>query len=45
MTLTTGGVWQFFKLQETTVTIDLSEYSLPSTQAIFAGVLQMASQE
>jgi hypothetical protein len=41
--VTTGSVWRFLKLQETTVAIDLNEYALPPITPIFNRLLQMAS--
>jgi hypothetical protein len=41
--VTTGSVWRFLKLQDTTVAIDLNEYALPPITPIFSRLLQMAS--
>jgi hypothetical protein len=43
--VTTGTIWRFLKLQETTVTIDLNEYPLLPMEAILARLLQMSSSE
>jgi hypothetical protein len=41
--VTTGTVWRFLKLQETTITIDLNEYSLPPINTVLARLLQMCA--
>ncbi len=43
--VTTGTVWRFLKLQETTVSIDLNEYALPPIHSIFARLIQMVSDD
>ncbi len=39
--VTTGTLWRFLKLEERTVTIDLSEYLLPPCEPILGRLVQM----
>jgi hypothetical protein len=43
--VTTGTVWRFLRLKDTTVTIDLNEYSLPPIEGIMSRLLQMVSSD
>ena len=42
-TVTTGTFWRFLKLEGDTVTIDLTEYSLPPIEPIFNQLIYMVS--
>ncbi|NEP77454.1 MAG: hypothetical protein F6K39_04275 [Okeania sp. SIO3B3] len=42
-TVTSGTVWRFLKLEEQTVTIDLTDYSLPPVEQILSFLVWMAS--
>jgi len=41
--ITTGTLWRFLKLENKTVTIDLSEYFLPPVESILGKLAQMVS--
>ncbi|MBV9386633.1 MAG: hypothetical protein JOZ78_09420 [Chroococcidiopsidaceae cyanobacterium CP_BM_ER_R8_30] len=41
--VTTGTLWRFLKLEEKTVTIDLSEYLLPPYEPILGRLVQMVT--
>ena len=40
-TVTTGTFWRFLKLEENTVTIDLTEYPLPPIESVFNQLISM----
>jgi hypothetical protein len=40
--VTTGTIWRFLKLEETTVTVELSDYALPPTEQILGILVWMA---
>ena len=42
-TVTTGTFWRFLKLEENTVTIDLTEYPLPPIESVFNQLISMVS--
>ncbi|NEN92932.1 MAG: hypothetical protein F6K48_30180 [Okeania sp. SIO3H1] len=42
-TVTSGTVWRFLKLEEQTVTIDLTDYPLPPVEQILSFLVWMAS--
>ncbi len=44
-TVTTGSIWQFLKLEEQTLTIDLSEYYLTDVNKILGILASGISQE
>ena len=43
--VTTGSIWQFLKLEEQTLTIDLSEYSLKDVNKILGILASSISQD
>ncbi|ALF53351.1 hypothetical protein ACX27_11675 [Nostoc piscinale CENA21] len=42
-TVTTGTVWRFLRLQDSTITIDLTEYPLPPIEPILRRLVYMVS--
>jgi hypothetical protein len=40
-TVTTGTLWRFLRLQNNTITIDLTEYPLPPVESIFSRLVYM----
>ncbi|NMG11819.1 hypothetical protein [Brasilonema sp. UFV-L1] len=40
-TITTGTLWRFLRLQDNTITIDLTEYPLPPVKSILNRLIYM----
>ena len=43
-TVTTGTVWRFLRLQDTTVTVDLTDYPVPPVETVLSMLVWVAQQ-